>query len=152
MKSRCVIRCRLAAWFKLANRLNKLANLSDWIEPSWFCLFPPSAMKNTTDGLLSPLSSSAPPPNCSIPIQLGFISPRCAFPSKDSTSFFYSLSSSSSSSPQLASSFRSKWYLMCKEERRWINNQSSPSLCPKASGFSLLSRHWGSFIVYKKHR
>lgn len=53
----------------------------------------PSSLK-TTDSLLSPLSSSAPPPNCSIPIQLGFLSPRCAFPSKDSTSFFYSLSSS----------------------------------------------------------
>lgn len=43
--------------------------------------------------------------------------PRCAFPSKDSTSFFYSLSSPSSFF-HLASSFRSKWYLMCKEERQ----------------------------------
>lgn len=134
------------------NWLNKLANLNEWIERSRFFT---SRSRKTTANLLS-----LPSPFILYSSKLlnsnsaWLYIPRCVFPSKDSTSFFYSLSSSSSLFFIWArsTSFRSKWYLMCKEERQWINNQSSPSLCPKANGFSLLSLRRGSFIVYKKHR
>lgn len=128
------------------NRMSKLASLSEWIILPLFFIYP-SQLQNKSFKLICCLfflvlstkllkfqfSLGLNPLMC---VSLEGLTPFLLF-----SLFFF----------KLASSFRSKRYLMCKEERQWINNQSSPSLCPKANGFSLLSLCWGSFIVYKRH-
>lgn len=74
------------------NWLNKLANLNEWIE--WSGFFTSRSRKTTADLLSLPspfiLYSTKLLNSNSAWVYI----PRCVFPSKDSTSFFYSLSSS----------------------------------------------------------